>query len=246
MKRAQPPTVRYYGKFLMKIRSGYICLLCALFLTAALGAQTSATKTTPAAAPATVAKPAAAATTTGTAKTTGTTTTKSTAATTATTTAAATSPTAVPSSYRNVSLGSSMDGVKQALLADPLFGYRGERDVSMLSGENRTLIETFGTAFITRAWFQFSDDKLYIMTFNLDAEKVDYYSIYSHLVEKYGEPGSMDPRKSIWTDGKTTMSLERPLTLKYVDDEIFAKLLEKDTTVKASSDITRESFINDF
>jgi len=153
---------------------------------------------------------------------------------------------AVPSSYRNVTLGSSMDGVKQALLADPLFGYRGERDVSLLSGENRTLIETSGTAFITRAWFQFSDDKLYIMTFNLDAEKVDYYSIYSHLVEKYGEPVTMDPRKSIWTDGKVTMSLERPLTLKYVDNEMFAKLLEKDTTVKASSDITRESFINDF
>jgi hypothetical protein len=84
------------------------------------------------------------------------------------------------------------------------------------------------------------------MTFNLDAQKVDYYSIYSHLVAKYGEPVSMDPRKSVWSDGKVTMSLERPLTLKYVDDELFAKLLEHDTTGKAASDITRESFINDF
>jgi len=196
----------------MRIRFVFICLLCLVFFSAALGAQTS------------------------------------TAAASASTTAdkSATSAAAVPTSYRKVTLGSSMDGVKQALLADPLFGYRGERDVSLLSGENRTLIETFGTAFITRAWFQFSDDKLYIMTFNLDAEKVDYYSIYSHLVEKYGEPVTMDPRKSIWDDGKVTMSLERPLTLKYVDDEIFKKLLEKDTTVKATSDITRESFINDF
>lgn len=200
----------------MRTRFALLCFACVAFGAAALDAQTTSQKTTPAATPATDKSSSVA------------------------------SPAAVPSSYRNISLGSSMDGVKQALLEDPLFGYRGERDVSMLSGENRTLIETSGTAFITRAWFQFSDDKLYIMTFNLDAEKVDYFSIYSHLVEKYGEPVSMDPRKSIWTDGKATMSLERPLTLKYVDDEIFSKLLEKDTTGKASSDITRESFINDF
>ena len=98
-------------------------------------------------------------------------------------------------------------------LADPLYGYRGERDVSLLPGENRSLIETSGPSFIRRAWFQFYDDKLYIMTFTLDPEKIDYYSVYSKLVAKYGEPASLDPRKAVWGDDKTTLSLERPLTV---------------------------------
>jgi len=212
----------------MKIRSVFICSLCVVFFSATLGAQTSTGKSAgnaSAAATGTVKTTTATNSSAATTKSAGNASASTTKAAAKTTTAA--SPAAVPSSYRKLTLGSSMDGVKQALLADHLFGYRGERDVSMLSGENRTLIETFGSSFIVRSWFQFSDDKLYIMTFNLDAEKVDYYSIYSHLVEKYGEPVTMDPRKSVWTDGKVTMSLERPLTLKYVDDEIFAKLLER-------------------
>lgn len=148
--------------------------------------------------------------------------------------------------FRNISLGSDMASVKALLLADPIFGYRGERDVSLLAGENRTLIETSGLSFIKRAWFQFLEDKLYVMAFSLDPGKVDYYSIYSHLVEKYGEPVSLDPKKAVWEGEGVTLSLERPLTVKYVETETFASLLEKDTTGKAASDVSREGFINEF
>jgi hypothetical protein len=148
--------------------------------------------------------------------------------------------------FRDISLGSDMASVKELLLADPLFGYRGERDVSLLPGENRALIETSGLGFVKRAWFQFLEDRLYVMTLSLDPEKVDYYSIYSRLVEKYGEPGSLDPKKAVWEGEGVTLSLERPLTVKYLDTETFASLLEKDTTGKAASDISREGFINEF
>ena len=50
----------------------------------------------------------------------------------------------VPNAYRTLSLGMDIDSVKNELLADPLYGYRGERDVSLLPGENRSLIETAG------------------------------------------------------------------------------------------------------
>ena len=153
---------------------------------------------------------------------------------------------AIPDEFRSIKLGSGLDAVKGLLLADPLFGYRGERDVSLLPGENRSLIETVGGSFVKRAWFQFSEDKLYVMTLSLDPEKIDYYSVYSHLVEKYGEPSSLDPRKAVWGDEKVSLSLERPLTVKYTDVEAFKKLLESDTTKKAASDIAREGFINDF
>jgi hypothetical protein len=164
----------------------------------------------------------------------------------ATTDAATTDASALSGTFRNIALGSGMASVKELLLADSVFGYRGERDVSLLPGENRTLIETSGLAYIKRAWFQFLEDKLYIMTFSLDPDKVDYYSIYTHLVEKYGEPVSLDPRKAVWEGEGVTLSLERPLTVKYVDSETFASLLEKDTTGKAASEISREGFINEF
>jgi len=170
------------------------------------------------------------------------------AATTATagTTAAATAAPSVPESYRSISLGMDMDAVKEALLADSLFGYRGERDVSLLPTMNRSLIETVGASFIKRSWFQFYEEKLYIMTFNLDSEKVDYYSVYSALVAKYGEPVSLDPRKAVWSDDRVTMSLERPLTVKYVDTEVFKSLLDESGADRAATDIQRESFISDF
>jgi hypothetical protein len=152
----------------------------------------------------------------------------------------------VPNAYRTLSLGMDIDSVKKELLADPLYGYRGERDVSLLPGENRSLIETSGPSFVRRAWFQFYDDKLYIMTFTLDPEKIDYYSVYSKLVAKSGEPASLDPRKAVWGDDKTTLSLERPLTVKYVDVKTFTDLVGKSGVEKADLEKARETFLNDF
>ena len=152
----------------------------------------------------------------------------------------------LPDAYRGISLGMAMDAVKEQLLADGLFGYRGERDVSLLPTMNRSLIETVGPSFIKRSWFQFHEDKLYVMTFNLDSSRVDYYSMYSTLVSKYGEPVTLDPRKAVWDDGKIILSLERPLTVRYVDEKTFNDLLAAAGTEKAASDLQRESFIGDF
>ncbi len=156
------------------------------------------------------------------------------------------SPAPLSGTYRSVSLGMNVDEVKKALLADPIFGYRGDRDVSLLPTMNRTLIETSGYSFIKRAWFQFRDDALYVMTLSLDPSMVDYYSIYKGLVAKYGEPSALDPAKATWGDGIVTLTLERPLTVKYVDAVAFASLLESSGTEKAASDLVREEFVNGF
>ncbi|MCD1653706.1 hypothetical protein K7J14_03210 [Treponema zuelzerae] len=150
------------------------------------------------------------------------------------------------SSYRNITLGSSMEEVKKALLADTVFGYRGDRDVSLLHGENRTLIETTGMSFIKRSWFQFDNDRLYVMTFSLDTDRIDYYSVYSTLVDKYGEPSELNPRLSRWNSGGVVLSLERPLLVKYIDEAIFSEILEKSGVEKAASDVIREGFLDEF
>jgi len=155
-------------------------------------------------------------------------------------------PKAVPSAWRSISLGMGLEAVKEELRKDGSFGYRGDRDVSLLPTMNRTLIETSGGQFIRRAWFQFHEDKLYTMTFNLDPDQFDYFSLYSSLVRKYGEPTSLDPRKALWRDDRVILTLERPLTVKYVDREVFERLLGESGVDEAATTRLRAEFIDEF
>lgn len=156
--------------------------------------------------------------------------------------------TEIPKGYGGVELGMTFDQVKKALKDNLDFGYRGERDVSLLPGENRTLIETdtttyAGFSFLERCWFQFYDDKLYIITINIDREKMDHYSIFRTLCKKYGDPVSVSPEKSVWKNDSITMSLERPLTLKYVDQKTFDKLQKKSLVNPSGTEMTRDMFL---
>ena len=90
----------------------------------------------------------------------------------------------LPDGYKNIKLGMSLDDTKAALIKDPGFGYHGDRDVSLLPGVNKVLIETdattgIGSPFLERCWFQFSEDQLYIITINVNPAKMDYYSIFT-------------------------------------------------------------------
>ena len=154
----------------------------------------------------------------------------------------------VPKGYGGVELGMSLDSVKDKLKKNSEFGYNGDRDVSLLPGENRILIETdattgFSFSFLERCWFQFYNDKLYIITININKEKMDHYSIFSALCKKYGRPNSVSPDKTLWETDDYSMSLERPLTLKYIDKNVFNQLQQKSLVSPSGSEITREMFL---
>lgn len=151
--------------------------------------------------------------------------------------------TALPGGYGSVVLGMSVDTAKNALQEDPAYGYRGDRDVSLLPGENRVLISTTGVLFFDECWFQFDKDRLYIITLNLNEEQVDYASVFKSLCNKYGQPDSLSPKKSEWRDGAVIMSLERPLTLKYTDERVFQELQESSNVEFTKEERTRQSFL---
>ncbi len=150
----------------------------------------------------------------------------------------------IPNGYRGISLGMSFEEVKQALEKDSLFGYRGERDVSLLPTEQRILIETSGTSFLSRCWFQFYDGKLYTMILNMNTSLVDFYSVFQTLREKYNEPTSLSPEKIVWQNSSVTLSLERPLSLKYVDEVVFQALLEESRVEKSTTEILQKDFLD--
>ena len=72
-----------------------------------------------------------------------------------------------------------------------------------------------------------------------------YYSIFTKLVEKYGEPTSFDPQSATWKNDEVTMSLEKPLTLKYIDNKRYEETQNYSNIEASPTEITREMFLEE-
>jgi hypothetical protein len=130
-----------------------------------------------------------------------------------------------PRSFRGIFLGIGLEELKEAIRSDGAFNFREDRDVSFLpSRQEQTLVETQGFGFIRRALFQLRSGEVFIMAFTLDTTLVDHYSVFTTFVKRYGEPSSLNPREAIWETDTTRVSIERPLTVKYIDKQNFELL----------------------
>ena len=152
----------------------------------------------------------------------------------------------LPRTYRELSLGMDLDSLKEALTNDELFRYRGDRDVSFLPATNQNLVETTGFSFIRRAFFQVRSNQVFVMAFMLNTTLIDYFSVFTTFVNKYGEPNFLDPRQAVWENEQTRISIERPLTIKYIDMNIFNELINE-SRANASREVRlREDFLSEF
>ena len=155
-------------------------------------------------------------------------------------------PAALPASYRGLSLGMSLDDLKNALFNDSAFAFRGDPDVSFLPLSTQNLVESEGTGFIKRAFFQLKDGAVFFMAFAMNTTMIDHYSIFTAFVEKYGQPLTLNPREAVWESETVRVSIERPLTVKYIDKSVFDTLVTESRTEKAYGRELRENFLNDF
>lgn len=159
--------------------------------------------------------------------------------------------TSLPTGYGGVTLGMSLDSAKDALKKNSDFGYRGEKDVRLTPGDEKTLIEcnpqkTMANPFLERCYFQFNDDTLYIITIKINRERMDYFSMFDTLTKKYGNPNSLNPDSATWADDTVTMTLEKPLSIKYIDNNTFNDLEDKAQTQKNGTEKSRDLFLKDF
>ncbi len=160
--------------------------------------------------------------------------------------ASSSEPKPVPDSFRGYKLGMPVEALKKALADDDLFVFRGDRDVSLLPMSDQVLIETTGLSFVKRAFFQLRDGKLFMMAFTLNTDKVDHYSVFTALVADYGEPATLNPQEAVWISDAVRLSVERPLTVKYIDRAVFDGLA-RDSAVKESKEFKlRKEFIDEF
>jgi len=155
-------------------------------------------------------------------------------------------PEEVPRQFRGIALGMALDDLKTALIADSLFSFRGDRDVSFLPVREETMVETSGLSFVRRAFFQLTQGAVYIMSFSLNTRQIDHYSVFTSFVKKYGEPIALSPTEAVWESDETRVSIERPLTVKYIDKTVFDRLLEESKTRDSLEILRRESFLADF
>ncbi|MCL1813428.1 MAG: hypothetical protein FWG29_07895 [Treponema sp.] len=149
-------------------------------------------------------------------------------------------------SFRNLVLGMSLDDLKAELADDGLFEFRGDRDVSFLPAKEENLVETTGLSFIRRAFFQLREGQVFIMAFSLDTRRIDHYSVFVSLVKKYGEPVSLNPNESVWENEETRISLERPLTIKYIDMTVFKGIIGESRAEETREVFLRQGFLNEF
>ncbi len=155
-------------------------------------------------------------------------------------------PAPVPDSFRKIRLGMTISEVESVLKNDPYFDYKGPPDVSMLAAPDENLIETTGYSFISRAFFQFYQKKLYTMILMLNPQEISYYTMYTTLSEKYGPSSSLSPDEVVWESAKYRLSLERPLSVKYIDMSVFNHLKEAGKMQQSQRSISRDQFLNQF
>ncbi|MBE6349242.1 MAG: hypothetical protein E7062_00610 [Spirochaetaceae bacterium] len=152
----------------------------------------------------------------------------------------------LPTGFRGIVLGMSFDEVEAILQKDFLFGYRGQRDISLLPTDNRLLIETKGNSFLSQCSFQFYEDKLYTIILTCNPQKMDYYSLYQTMSDKYGQENYLDTEKIVWENESVIISLERPVSMKYVDKKVFEGLKKSEEVQKTGEEILRKQFLESF
>lgn len=155
-------------------------------------------------------------------------------------------PEELPRQFRQLALGMTLDDLQESLTIDPYFNFRGPRDVSFLPIREQTLVETTGPSFIRRAFFQLRDGQVFIMSFTLNTEIIDHYSVFMQFVRRYGQPTSLNPRAAVWENEETRISIERPLTVKYIDRIVFNDIVSESTLIESNQVRLRQEFLNEF
>ena len=94
--------------------------------------------------------------------------------------------------------------------------------------------------------FQFYEDKLYTIILTCNPQKMDYYSLYQTMSDKYGQENYLDTEKIVWENESVIISLERPVSMKYVDKKVFEGLKKSEEVQKTGEEILRKQFLESF
>lgn len=148
--------------------------------------------------------------------------------------------------FSNIFLGMSREEVSQLLSSNKYFNYRGEQDVVFSPVEKQPVIRCAGAAYVKRAFFYFQDEVLFSITLMLDEKVISRFTLTQNLSEKYGLPQEVTPKHVLWNSEKHQISIEEPLSVKYLDKDLYFKRLSSSQVREADRIIDLEKFYQEF
>jgi hypothetical protein len=80
----------------------------------------------------------------------------------------------------------------------------------------------------------------------MNREKVDYFSLFTKLTDKYGPNTSLNPQETIWDSPDTRLSLEKPASVKYIKKDVFDKLKAEGKATESLSAQSLKEFLDQF
>lgn len=132
----------------------------------------------------------------------------------------------LPRNYRGVELLESYETVMSKLKSDTLLLVDPDSDFGDMDEENPELIKAKIPPYIRHAYYQFYENKLFVISLFFDKKYFSYTSMYQNLKQKYGKPIYYDSKNTIWENQNTWLILDNLPSLKYIDREVFQKIKE--------------------
>jgi hypothetical protein len=99
---------------------------------------------------------------------------------------------------------------------------------------------------VRRAFFQFHEGRLFSIILVLDDSRLDYYTLFDTLSRKYGGSTRLNPTEAVWEFPEVRLSLERPLSVKYLDSGVFNALREQGQAGRALTEASKKMFLEEF
>lgn len=144
--------------------------------------------------------------------------------------------------FGDLILGASLAQISERLNNSTYFAFDEAVNVSVIPLSQNALISVDGTDYIERGFLQFDGDALISIQLILNPRQLDHFSLYRAMSEKYGEPDSLNPKVISWQSEIVSVSIERPLILKYIDLRYFDAEQRRAETEQQG----KESALDDF
>lgn len=145
--------------------------------------------------------------------------------------------------FDNLFIGMDYQSALEALDSSDNFIYNSQ--MPMWINDN-PVIAANGKGFVDKGYFQFYNGILYSITIELNKNRIDFFTMFMQLQAKYGKYKSFSPTIVRWEDENALLSLERPLTLRYLEKATHSQLLESSKTKKSQAQKKREDFLEQF
>jgi len=118
--------------------------------------------------------------------------------------------------FMGINIGLTREKVMEIADYNPIIHVPKNRDVELFPVEERKILTLSINPEIPNMYLQFYNNKLYSITMIFDEKYIDYYTLCSVLMDKYGEYTELNPDWREWNVNDIKIVVEKPSVVKYI------------------------------